>query len=219
MAQFKIIGYYICKIIDTPIWLSGIGKQALSVSGCIGEQHPDPKCFMGGWRKKESQRYQNYLKLNNEQYKDFSNEAIRLFNLKQIDVDGRFVQASDAQNFHKRFRLGNTFPIVSLSTTPKYFEILAKELNGSNSYGLMNGSADNSLWIGNDMLGWDIAGFHSFLCNSLQNGLSGAKFNNRGLLANQFHDVIRYAEQIQGLGEPVEWLPCRLGILTPFENL
>ena len=62
------------------------------------------------------------------------------------------------------------------------------------------------------ILGWDSAGFHSFLCNSLQIGLPGVKFNNIGLLTNDFCDVISYAEQIKGLGEPVEWLPCRLGI-------
>ncbi len=101
---------------------------------------------------------------------------------------------------------------MSISTTPKYFEILEKELKGSNSYRLMNGNIDNSLWIGSDILGWDIAGFHSFLCNSLQSDLPGVKFNDAGLLENDFDDIIRYAERIKGLGEPVEWLPCKLGI-------
>lgn len=177
MEQFKVIGYYICGVTAAPEYLHSIGKQILSVSGCIGEQHPKWECFMGGWRNGENQEYKNFLKMNDEQYKKFSDTANHLFDLKRIDVDCRFLRASDAQNFNKEFCSGISCRIVSVSTTPKYFEILAKELKGSNSYGLMNGNVDNSLWIGSDILGWDIAGFHSFLCNSLQVGLSGVKFN------------------------------------------
>lgn len=212
MEQFKVIGYYICRVIDTPEWLHGIGKQVLSVSGCIGEQHPKWECFMGGWCKGESQEYQKFLKMNDEQYKEFSAAANHPFDLRQIDVDCRFFRAYDAQDFQKRFCSRISCRIVSVSTTPKYFEALAQELKGSNSHGLVSGNVDNSLWIGNDILGWDIAGFHSFLCNSLQVGLPRVKFNDIGLLANDFRDVISYAEQIKGLGEPVEWFPCRLGI-------
>ena len=118
----------------------------------------------------------------------------------------------DAQYFHKRFCSAINSRVVSVSTTPKHFEILKTELKGSNSHGLMSGNADNSLLIGSDILGWDISGFHSFLCNSLQTGLLGAKFNDIGLLENDFHDVISYAEQIKGLGEPVEWIPCKIGM-------
>lgn len=213
MEQFKVIGYYICRVINTPEWLQGVGKQVLSVSNCIGEQHPKWECFLGGWCKGESQEYQELLKMSDEQYKEFLDVANQLFDLKRIDVDCRFLQLSDAQYFHEKFCSEIDCRIVSISTTPKYFEILEKELNGSDSYGLMSGTVDNSLWIGSDILGWDIAGlFHSFLCNSLQAGLPEAKFNDIGLLENDFHDVISYAEQIEGLGEPVQWLPCRLGI-------
>lgn len=104
--------------------------------------------------------------------------------------------------------------VWSVSTTPKYFEILTRELKGSNSHGLTSGNADNSLRMGSDILGWDISGFHSFLCNSLQTGLSGVKFDDVGLLQNDFRDVISYAEQIKGLGEPVEWIPCRIGVVS-----
>lgn len=211
MKHFKVIGYYICETKDAPKWLHKVGKHVLSVSGCIGEQHPKWECFMGGWCKGESQEYQKFLKMNDEQYREFSDAANHLFDLKRLDVDCRFLRLSDAQNFYKRFCSGIACRIVSVSTIPKYFEILAKELKGSNSYELMCGNADNSLWIGSDILGWDISGFHSFLCNSLQVGLPGVKFNDIGLLENDFHDVISYAEQIEGLGEPVEWLPCRLG--------
>lgn len=212
MERFKVIGYYICEIIDAPEWLREVGKQVLSVSDCIGEQHPKCECFMGGWHKGESQEYQDFLKLKDAQYREFSDAANHLFNLKQIDVDGRFLRFSDAQYFHKKFCSAINSRVVSVSTTPKYFEILTRELKDSNSHGLMSGNADDSSWMGSDILGWDISGFHSFLCNSLQTGLSRVKFNDVGLLQNDFHDVISYAERIKGLGGPVEWIPCRIGI-------
>lgn len=212
MEQFKIIGYYICEVIDTPEWLRDIGKHVLSVSGCIGEQHPKLGCFMSGWREGEKKKYQNFLRMNDEQYKEFSDASNQLFQRRRMDIDCRFLQLSDAQDFCKKFCSQITCHVVSISTTPKYFDMLAKELKDSHSHGLMNGNADHSLWIGSDILGWDIAGFHSFLCNSLQVDLSGVKFNDMGLLENDFQDVIRYAEQIKGFGEPVEWLPCRLGM-------
>ncbi len=61
--------------------------------------------------------------------------------------------------------------------------------------------------------GWMwIAGFHSFLCNSLQKELPVIRFNDVGLLGNVFSEVEGFTRQIQGKGEPVEWIPCRIGM-------
>ncbi|GFI66400.1 hypothetical protein IMSAG185_02016 [Lachnospiraceae bacterium] len=51
MKCYQVIGYYICELCDTPEWLRGISRQILSVSGCVGDQHPRWECFMGGWDK------------------------------------------------------------------------------------------------------------------------------------------------------------------------
>ena len=68
--------------------------------------------------------------------------------------------------------------------------------------------------IGEQHPRWEcgIGGFHSFLCNSLQKELSGARFNNVGLLDNVFQEVEGFVHQIKGKGEPVEWIPCRIGV-------
>ena len=57
-----------------------------------------------------------------------------------------------------------------------------------------------------------IAGFHSFLCNSLQKELPDVRFNDVGLLGNVFSEVEGFTRQIQGKGEPVEWIPSRIGM-------
>lgn len=214
MECFKVIGYYICEICDTPEWLQGISRQIVSVSGCIGEQHPRWECFMGGWGKEAVQEYQEKLQLDKEQYREFSETAKRLFDARSLDVDCRFLWLSDAKDFHEKFCRGVSCRVVSISTTREYYGILAGELKGGNSYGLMNGENDNGLCFGSDILGWDISGFHSFLCNSLQKDLPNAKFNHMGLLDHDFPEVVRFARQIKGKGEPVEWIPCRIGVFV-----
>lgn len=211
MEPFKVIGYYICETIAAAECL-GVGERILSVSGCIGEQHPRQGCFLGWRRKGESEEYRRFLKLNDEQYRECVDMAHQLFDLKRIDMDCRFLELSDAQCFRKRSCSEIDCCVVCVSTTPECFELLAKEMKDGNGYGSLSGIADDSLCIGSDILGWDHCGFHSFLCNSLQDELPGARFNETGLLGNDFQDVIGFAEQIEGLGEPVEWIPCRLGV-------
>ena len=211
MECFKVIGYYICEIIDTPGWLQGISRQILSVSGCIGEQHPRWECFMGGWGRGGAREYQERLQLDEERYRDFLETARRLFDAGRLDVDCRFLQSSDAKDFYEKFCQAVPCRLVSVSTTAEYYGILEDELKGSNSHGLMNGGNDNSLCLGSDIIGWDISGFHSFLCNSLQEDLPDARFNHMGLLDYDFPEVASFARQIKGKGEPVEWVPCRIG--------
>lgn len=211
MEDFKIIGYYICEVVDTPEWLHGIGRHLLSVSGCFGEQHPKWECFTGGWGKGEGRKYQNRLRLNDKQYSELLEAASHLFSSRRMDVDCRFRQLFDAQDFYNKFCRAIPCRVVSISTVSEYFQILEQELEGSNSYGLMNGETDSGEWIGSDILGWDISGFHSFLCNSLQKALKSARFNDLGLLENDFCQVVDFARRIQGQGEPVEWVPCRIG--------
>lgn len=209
MEQFRIIGYYIVEVIDTPKWLSAIGNHMLSVSSCLGEIHPKWQTYMGGWKKKEEQEYQNQLRMDHGQYKAFTEAVNRLFISKRLDVDGRFSDLTTAKHFHENYFCNGTYKLVSISTFDKYLEILAEELKGSNAP--ISGETDDSLPLGSDILGWDISGFHSFLCNSLQKDLPTAKFNPIGLLENDFQEVIQFACQIKGSGEPVEWVPCRVG--------
>lgn len=209
MEQFKVIGYYVCETKDSPEWLRGISKKVLSVSGCIGEQHPKWESFMGGLRKAERREYQNILKMSDGQYEEFSETAVRLFTQKKIDIDSRFLHFSDARDFCERYSFDLPCRIVSISTTSEYFAVLAEELKDSNCS--MSGEIDDSLCLGSDILGWDISGFHSFLCNSLQKELPDARFNEIGLLENDFCQVARFAKIIEGQGEPVVWVPCRVG--------
>lgn len=213
MEPYQVVGYYLCEPVAAPEWLRGVGTQILSVSGCIGEQHPKRECFLGGWRRGEQQDYEARLRLTGERRVEFYAAANHLFDCRAIDIDGRFLRSSDALAFREAWLSAIDCRVVSVSTLPCYAETLMAEWRGSRSHGLLSGDTALGEPIGCDILGWDIAGFHSFLCNALQEGLTGARFHAWGLLANGFRDAIDFAGQTAGLGEPVEWLPFRLGAL------
>ena len=95
----------------------------------------------------------------------------------------------------------------------EYHEILTEELSES-SCGINNffsGEIDSNELLGYDILGWDISGFHSFLCNSLHKESETLRFNKFCLMENEFETVQDFTKKIQGKGEPVEWIPCRIG--------
>lgn len=58
-----------------------------------------------------------------------------------------------------------------------------------------------------DIIGFDIDGFHSFLCNSLQKEFENISFSENGLIDLDFWAVKEMCKNIQGLGEPVDWIP------------
>lgn len=213
--QFKVIGYYISEVIDMPVYLKKLGKYILSVSSCIGEMHPKMECYFTGitkvWNNEKRQAYQNKMKLNDAQYTSYVETLKNLFDSQYIDSDCRFLRLSDAVYFYKNFCSDISCHLVSISTTPEYFEILADELTDGYGNRLVNGELEDNQLAGYDILGWDIGGFHSFLCNSLQEELPEAVFNELGLLKNNFDEVINFAQRIKGKGEPVEWIPCKVG--------
>ena len=102
MEQFRIIGYYISEVVEMPGRPEGVGHKMLSVSGCLGEIHPKMECyFVNGWRRGERQAYQRRLKLSDEQYADYVETVGRLFDAKRLDIDCRFPDLSDAEDFYK----------------------------------------------------------------------------------------------------------------------
>lgn len=220
MEQFRIIGYYISEVVEMPGWLEGLGHKMLSVSSCLGEMHPKMESyFVNGWRKGERQAYQRRLKLSDEQYADYAETVGRLFDAKRLDIDCRFPYLSDAENFYKKFCQDIPCLLVSVSTTEACLKVFVKELEGSYSNCVIGGEPDDNLWIGSDILGWDIGGFHSFLCNSLQRELPEAVFNDIGLLRNDFPEVTEFARRIEGKGEPVEWIPFKIGEVLRNDNV
>lgn len=212
--MYRIIGYYICELIEIPRYLGRTGTM-VSVSGCFGGTHPrlDVCFFTNNYTDaKERDAYKKLWNLSGEKAQQLSKEINGLFG-NGLDTDGRFTCLSDARRFYDSYFSNGNCIIVSVSSEEKYFDILKGEL-GNNSCGLTfdkTGCMDENELLGFDILGWDIGIFHSFLCNGLQKMLTRVRFNDYGLLGNTFDETAAFSCQIQGLGEPVEWIPCRIG--------
>lgn len=212
--MYKIIGYYICELIPIPAFLNRDGTM-LSVSECFGGIHPRMDiCFFHNKyiSQKEREDYRKRWKLSEKGNGELVANLGSLFG-KGLYEDGRFVDLEDARNFYHSYFSGENCMLVSLSTKEKYFEILRKELTEryTDTDSLVTGTVDQNNLLGFDILGWDISGFHTFLCNHLQERLSGVRFNSYGLLDHTFEETAVFSDQIQGQGEPVVWIPCRIG--------
>lgn len=214
MNQFKIIGYYISEVIDMPRYLKKLGERLLSVSSCLGEMHPKLECcFVNAWSDEEKRAYRIRMKLSEGQYADYMKTVQDLFASRRLDSDCRFRNLWDAVDFYEKFCGAVPCCLVCVSTTSEYYEILSEEMADGYDSRRIEGEPDENPLAGYDILGWDIGGFHSFLCNSLQEELPEAVFNGMGLVGNAFDDAAGFARRIQGKGEPVEWIPCRVGMV------
>lgn len=216
--MYKIIGYYICEPIEIPQYLVRTGKM-VSVSGCFGGTHPRLEtCFFANdyVTSKESEEYRKFWNISDEKQEKLTKEIGNLLG-KRLEVDGRFTHFLDARRFYEEYFSKGNCIIVSLSTTERYFDILKGELTGGNCAIISDGTdcaeedGPEDKLLGFDILGWDIGNFHSFLCNDLQKMLPTARFNRYGLLENTFDETSAFADHIQGQGEPVLWIPCRIG--------
>lgn len=210
---FKSIGYYICEIVNTPDWLDGIGDKMISVSECLGKNHPVLSEFFGksnlvsnrDFEKKRAD-YRSRSALSKKLFDQLYKETEQLFD-SGLSADGRFLNLIDAKHFYDKYFSEINCKIVSVSVPDECFAALKNEMAPND----LSSEDDNYPFIGCDILGWDHGGFHTFLCNSLHKDLSAARFNNLGLLENPFDEVTEFAREIQGKGEPVIWIPCKIG--------
>jgi len=215
--MYKIFGYYICEKISVPDFLGIKSDEMITISGCFSDIHPElAYCYFDNNRKQERMEYQEKWKLHSDKVTMLQNDIHNMFE-KSLAIDGRFLKLEDAKKICMNYFDANKCVIVSVSTTEEYYKVLTEELS-KNSSGINNffsGVEDKNSMLGYDILGWDFSGFHTFLCNSLHKELEMPRFNKYCLLDNDFEVVEDFAKQIQGKGEPVEWIPCRIGI----ENL
>lgn len=211
---YKVIGYYICELAEVPDCVGIKSKAMISVSGCLTTIHPElSSCFFKNRDSiHRSRKYAAKLNWKEEQCEAIRLEIADLFE-RGLAIDGRFWKLSDAKHFYQTYFAEANCILVSVSTTEEFYDLLMSELNeGSVKHkgDSMAEKEDAGALLGYDILGWDMGGFHSFLCNGLQKELPSARLNDVTLLENDFSEVVEFARQIQGKGEPVEWIPCRI---------
>lgn len=210
MQDFIALGYYICPIMDTPEYLHNISKKFISVSECLCDHQPQLEFCANIKPYGNNTNYQEKYHLTLNKYQVMSEQIEQLFDKRLFYSDGRFLRKEDAILFYKTYF---NFPEIALISL-EIDKALSMKL-GTDFIYIQNEKKDDALSIpqellGYDIIGWDIGGFHSFLCNSLHKEFHDLKFTSLGLLDMDYWKVESMAQMIQGKGEPVDWIPCKI---------
>ena len=203
--KYVRIGYYICEYTFSPSFLNGISEKNISISECLCTH--EPRIFLcHGWKPDgDKQEYIDCFS-SKEKYIKMSEEITDLFNKYLFAADGRFLHKEDALYFYKEYFNDSKHILVSVCTKDEYIKLLGDNFNlENNSVNEMDGDL-----IGCDIIGWDISSFHSFLCNGLEKQFLDVKFNSYGILDETYCKTEQMSFSIQGMGEPVDWIPVIL---------
>jgi hypothetical protein len=213
-VDFLRLGYYIVEPAPKPQHCKLNCGQILTVSDCICILHPNLKGSYWDNYEDEESNYQKRLGLSDESFIDMKATVSQLVDARNLEIDSRFANLSDAISFYNKYmRHLTNLRIVSIALGDAFKDVLINALNGVScnltSMVLNDVETDGNL-LGYDILGWDLSSFHSYVCNSLENDISAVyplKVDSFGIIQNQYDECIKIAEYIRGKGEPVDWLP------------
>lgn len=136
-------------------------------------------------------------------------DVSRLLDDGKIVTDGLFKNRKDAKEIYQNyFSANDAIRIIGISVQAPYDDVLQEELG--NSGWLYTQENVQGKPLGFEIIGWDISGWHSYLCNGLQKIIEEKyllKVNDQGLIQNSYEEVVDFAKRIEGMGEPVEWVP------------
>ncbi len=209
----KSIGCYIVEPVVKPSYLTLECNKILTISSCICDMEPDlTGCFWQG-HLKEKEEYRKKLNLTQKEFRLLQEYVENLFETHLLDTDGRFVAYSAAVEFYRKF--------LPESSDAKLLQVFLPEqdVHTLETLGLgqnvLYPEADivQGTFLGRDIIGYDCGWFHSYLCNGLEKDIClrhMIKINEFGLLQNDYNEVLQFVDELQGKGEPVEWMPCTL---------
>ena len=205
------IGYYLAECGQLPSGHPQSPGKLLTASSCFCRLHPDlSACHWIGWETKKTP-YQQETGLSDE---EISALSLHLSGM-EVDSDSRFEHLQDAQNIRQtHFPHRNDIHLISISLAAPYRDELSSHGPGNHLTGaICTQTLDGGQHIGNDILGWDIGSFHTYLCNGFEQDIAEnypLRFNSWGLIDNPYKEVETFADLIRNQGEPVLWIPVSI---------
>jgi len=224
--EFFIGGYYLVE--GTPIkkWMNHdlLPKQIFTPSSCICDLHPAELCLSWVNSDKTSKSvYRDKLKLTKSQFEHLQHEVDFGFESEKFGWPQVFIEVEEAQLFRKRWLSHlNNIKLIAIATTNQHREKFLSEegLQEQNAGTSGNWLALNRKMIievepgllGFEVLGFELGGFHSFICNSLENDFSKVlkiQFNANGLIGDfkKAEQAATYAKNPKVGAEPALWQP------------
>lgn len=208
---FFTVGYYICKYSKCPDYLGFGGDHFISVSDCLCDHEPAVTKTHGWEREGDKPEYIAKLGIDRDSYLTYSEEVNKLFNDNKLFMDGRFLYFSDAKYFYEKYFSNGRYAFVRVRADKSYKNLFSEDipLPEYEDYDVAYEK------LGCDVIGWDMGGFHSFLCNSLQELFADLCFTEKGLADVSYAEAEKMADKIieDGRGEPVEWLPVTIDMI------
>lgn len=224
--DFYIGGYYLIEGTSIKDWMNHdlLPSQIFTPSSCICDLHPDDICL--SWvtvDKKVKAAYREKLGITKDQFVKLQEDVDESFNGDKYGWQQVFIEVEEARKYYRKWltKIPN-IKLVAIAASKKHRDtFLAEEKQeGENagSYGNWLAlqkelSIDMSQGLlGFEVLGFEMGGFHSFICNSLENDFSnklGIKFNDYGLISSysEASKAADYAQDPDVGAEPALWQP------------
>ncbi|MEE5993004.1 MAG: hypothetical protein V3G42_07155 [Oscillospiraceae bacterium] len=206
------IGYYIIERVPKPDWCSLRQKKLLSIGEGVGKKHPDlTGCFWTNYPQEYKQAYAKRLNMTPDEFHGLFEKVCELFETRMA-VDCRFQRFEDAWEMFGLLKSIEDLHLVAVTTTDNYLAELQK-MGLFEKVGIPR-FQEGCEFIGHEILGFERGWFDTYLENSLETVLSRhAKLEfdgETGLLLNPFPEMMTFSNAIQGMGEPVPWMPFRI---------
>lgn len=224
--EFFIGGYYLIE--GTPIkrWMNNeiLPEQIFTPSSCICDLHPEELClsWVGG-DKKAKASYRDKLNLTKAQFEQLQNEVDIGFESEKFGWPQVFIDLEEAQLFRRRWlRHLTDIKLIAIATSSQHRDIFLSEERPQGENAGANGNwlalnqklkiDVNPGLLGFEVLGYEPGGFHSIICNSLENDFSkvlGIRFNRYGLIDDfdKADNAASYAQNPEVGAEPALWQP------------
>lgn len=225
---FYLGGYYIIKPIPWADWMNGdvLPELVLSASSCICDFYPDISVIWNKSRKKKKE-YMKAIGLDSCTYDKMEYWLNEEFE-NNFDYPDVFNSYESAIEFCQKFLYNQSDLRIIGVALPKIHRDSFLGEQDDLRYGICKNlnkalSVDSrSTILGYEILGFEAGGFHSYICNGLEDEYC-SKYNFI-LNENGFIPTLEEAktlsdytnEQIEGK-EPVLWLPWVI-LDTPYKN-
>lgn len=226
--EFYLGGYFIIKPTPRANWMNCnvLDEKILSASSCICDFYPDINVF---WNKsqKVKESYKKTLEIDDFTYDKMEywiNEAFE----KSIESPNVFNNYESAIEFYNKFlSKQQDLKIIGIAIHKTHKDSFVEEQDDL-TYGICKNlnklipiDIQNTI-LGYEILGYEFGGFHSYICNGLENKYYEKYklvLNENGFIPTleEANILSNYTnDEIDGK-EPVLWLPWAI-LDTPFNK-
>lgn len=210
-------GYFIIKSISRTEWMNHdvLPESILSASSCICDFYPDSSVVFNKSRKKKK-KYMKEIGIDFLEYKQME-DWLNKESENHFDYPNVFSSPNSANEFRQKFLYNQSgLRIIGVALPKTYKDSFLEEQDLG--YGICKNINkamaidSHSTILGYEILGYEHGGFHSYLCNGLENQYKN-KFNYT-LNKNGFIETLKEAQVLANYTndevkdtEPVRWVP------------